>query len=202
MRSALARRSPLRARAPWGVVAFGTVAVLAAAAVGCNDQTPRPPRVTLQSNLGPGAGGAAKGRTFQNQADFVVIGGKGRPVETGARWEGGAVDVECSVVPATNAFTVIGRAVLDGAGDKSGGVTIRGTFPADRSVPFTVTAQFSKSFANFSQQDCTVSYEPGTQQGVAAGRVWGVLSCPTMVDAQKNEECTGTATFKFENCVQ
>jgi hypothetical protein len=36
--------------------------------------------------------------------------------------------------------------------------------------------------------------------GVAAGRLWADLDCPTATDSVNEKICEGKATFKFENC--
>ena len=98
-------------------------------------------------------------------------------------------------------FQVAARAALTNAGDLSGSVVIVGTFPSDRSAPIKVAATFSDRYGNYVQKDCDVTYTSGNQ-GVAAGRVWGTLKCPHMIEAAKSQDCQGTADFKFENCTQ
>jgi hypothetical protein len=193
------------------VPSFRSFAKLAFAAVlapvvvvvaGCNDQSAKPPRAVLQSNLGPGEAGSAKCIVSPNDADWLVIGQPGAPVNTGDEYAGAPVSIECSVIPDNGAFAVQARASVSKAGEKSGTIYIVGTFPADKSAPVKVQASFQKDIGNYEQADCDVTYEAGTAQGVAAGRVWGKLRCPHMIEAAKSQDCEGTAEFKFENCIQ
>jgi hypothetical protein len=38
--------------------------------------------------------------------------------------------------------------------------------------------------------------------GIAAGRIWGNLTCPMTVDSEHTLTCLGQAELRFDNCSQ
>jgi hypothetical protein len=60
-----------------------------------------------------------------------------------------------------------------------------------------VTASSTDMFA---QTDCTMTYDSSPSMGVAAGRIWGVVTCGKGVDLAKSHTCQVTAQIRFENC--
>jgi hypothetical protein len=175
--------------------------LFASAAFGCSSPKPIVARVVMESTLGPGDAGPQACLVAGNAAPFVVIGTEAAPVDDGGEFGGGTVAVKCRIQPSGAVFKVDAQSVLSKAGTASGTVSIVGDFPSDKAAVVKVQADFSKSTGNFKQHDCTVSYSK-EQQGVAAGRVWADLVCPTMREESKQLECEGKATFKFENCLQ
>jgi hypothetical protein len=90
-------------------------------------------------------------------------------------------------------------------------LTIRGTLTNDATATQTVTAAFgSQAYGDYAGT-CTVDYLPVNEpkalkgstslMGVFPGRVWGNLTCPTLMNTiGQTSECLGTAEFKFEDC--
>jgi hypothetical protein len=116
---------------------------------------------------------------------------------------GNIVNVTCNVHSETDGFHVEATASL-GA---QGGVTLSGHFTANtgdtNAPPLTnITANFFRAdTGSYVESTCTASYTTTPQEmGVAAGRVWADLDCPTATYSAQNKTCEGKATFKLENC--
>jgi hypothetical protein len=213
------------------LVASATVVVTAA---GCNNPPPPAARVYMNSQLGPGANPSSVCR-FPT-ADWIVIGSSSinfdaghqrsiTPVQDGDTYNGAAVSVTCTVQQSGSGFNLNLTTTL--AGIQGGSVTITGYVSGDTSQPATgLRATFTRgdtgTFIEQASGDdpgCTIRYvntqDPSSTDpfGVAAGRVWGFLSCPT---AKKSGEsspnpdggapiprtCDGEAEFRFEECGQ
>lgn len=194
-----------------GKHAFSTLtAALAAAAVsapGCSDPEPATPRVTLETELRVGSNSS---KTCPNTGPLFTIGDFGnpvaepkvdpKPIEDGQSDQQGRASVVCSVVASGNgAFQVRASAQLTGA---TGGLfKIEGTFrPEGEQTGIKVTLS-KQPFGVFDASDCKVTYV-GPFQGVAAGRVWGQLDCPTAERSDTGAVCQALAQFKLENCAQ
>jgi hypothetical protein len=195
-------------------------------------------RVYINATVGPGTsvGNGATACMYGNPQMFVYIGtptaprpatvadgdtqqligapgAPASPCPTGC----GAVHVTCSVVPAGNAFHVQASATVEGTNggtvsiagdvDASGGTGLSSNF--NNALPFNGT--FS---ATASGGGCTVSYTadpPPIMPAVAAGRIWGHISCPFATSDRLVDNPDGSATriprtcdaeadFLFENC--
>jgi hypothetical protein len=115
---------------------------------------------------------------------------------------GGQVSLTCSVTLAKDGFDVRGTARLTGG--NGGAFTVKGTFKAEGDQ-----TGISATFAKFGRTDpylgenCTVRYT-SPNQGVAAGRVWGEITCPaaTTGTGSVQRTCQAVAQFRFENCEQ
>lgn len=127
-------------------------------------------------------------------------------VVDGADQEGSPVSLECSVAPGGKGFQV--KLLAELAGAEGGSITIEGDF-ATAGEQTGVKAVFQRGdFGQFSATDCTVKYYNDTNEdeskasfrGVAAGRVWGFIKCPSVVNASSNKACKAEAQFRFENC--
>ena len=55
---------------------------------------------------------------------------------------------------------------------------------------------------SYSENDCTVTLSTQVSPSIAAGRIWGTLSCPAEKSAGSGVACYATATFIFQNCQQ
>ena len=124
------------------------------------------------------------------------------PVATGGASGQGTADVSCSVTAAgPDTFKVNATVVLSGA---TGGLfTIAGDFKTtgDQTAAVRLSGKLSAN-TYYDTDSCVVKYsEPN--MGVAAGRVWGVVTCQNAVNqADSNRACGVEAQFRFENCTQ
>jgi hypothetical protein len=98
--------------------------------------------------------------------------------------------VDLSVETATGTVTIIGM-MSNNASTQTG---IRVTFDGDDA---------------YGQTSCTVTFAPGSEQGVYPGKVWGTLACAAMVPSGESpgggtgtSSCDGSAVFVFEFCNQ
>jgi hypothetical protein len=171
----------------------------------CSDPEPATPQVIFDGRFEKGStnctevGGAFTIGDFGNQAVEPKI--PVRPVQDGASEQQGSVSISCSVTPAGNEeFNVSASVQLSGA---TGGLfRVTGKFKAG--AENTASAVFARTArASYTQDDgkCTVVFTP-PYQGVAAGRVWGEISCPNAEDKTAQVTCVGKAQFRFENCAQ
>ncbi len=182
----------------------GAVAV-AALGIGCSSTSSATPRVTVNTQMGPGdeAGVNDSGKCLLATTPWVVIGDTLHPVDNGDQQSGASVSVSCSVKTEGTGFQVSGSATLQGQGS----LTITGHFepragdpPADQAG---IRAVFQRGdTGTFKQDDCTVSYANNPNMGVAAGRVWGQITCPHATYDQQGRTCLGSGEFRFENCSQ
>ena len=190
-----------RSRVVSALIGSSVVAVVAAAgASGCSDPAVVVPRAAIASFVGPGTLAPASG-CGQAPGSWVEIGDNSKPASDGDGQNGGSVRVSCSVTPAGDGFAVVASATLSGSGDLSGSITIDGHFTATGEQT-GIAATFTKgNTGTFRQKDCTVTYTTPLQT-VAAGRVWGFITCPTADLTGQNRICEAKGEFKFENCAQ
>ena len=203
----------------------GWVALVAAcgASVACSTTPSQPPDTFVSASVGPS--GAAPGLcTFSSGTSepWLSIGtatsGKPVTVETGGSNGSGTVTVDCTVHPVGQGFDIALTASEDGP--QGGSITITspsGQGKVTSSGSMDVSATFGGEKGHFSQSNCTITYV--YQMGpvplsppVAAGRIWGHLSCPmaqalgqmaTTADGGVfTETCDGEADFLFEQCGQ
>ncbi|MGH7281182.1 MAG: hypothetical protein ACRELY_06650 [Polyangiaceae bacterium] len=181
------------------------------AAPACSSDSPATPRVLLQSNLGAGNQQGVNDSTvcsFSARDPWVTI---GDPTNSASVADGDTdgntgqvVSVSCDVTPEGDGFHVQASAQLG----SQGAVTVTGHFTnntpavsADTPIQ-NISASFSRAdTGSFTESTCTVTYTTNPQfMGVAAGRVWADIDCPTATYSSQNKTCEGTASFKFENC--
>jgi hypothetical protein len=213
-------------------------ASMVASLAGCSDNTPPPQKVAVQSHIQPGTGADAA-KCQLPSSDWVDIGRIGGtsippegpvvPIESGKgnvsddpSFNGGSVNISCSVTKSGDGFSVSASAGLGGVAG-AGSIAISGTFNASgqqTNINATFVRGDSGQFKVPSGgKGCTVDYQrpdgsggdptnQGNGMGVAPGRVWGFLSCPvTENSAQRltsggNEQCAFIAEVRFENCAQ
>jgi hypothetical protein len=150
-------------------------------------------------------------------------GPKPTPVQDGNSQSGGAnVHVTCTVSTSGSGFDINLQALLDGP--HGGSITItspsgQGAVTANGGSGITAAFQ-SGAVGNYRQNGCTISFTYGGAQvgsadnpAVAAGRIWGHVSCPAAQSAtgqtvtgpdggSQPPQCDGEADFFFENCSQ
>ncbi len=183
---------------------FSLVAILVAftaiSVIGCSEDDPPPAKVFISAQLGPGTeadvNGAAQCKLTTQP--WLNLGKTEASVETGTKQSESSIEVECSVVPAGDGYSVIARASLLPGGT----VTISGTFKSS-GAQSGITASFTRADTGtpFRDKNCTVEYA-SKDMGVGPGMVWGRLTCPHAEQSGSGEKrmCQGTAEFKFENC--
>lgn len=125
----------------------------------------------------------------------------------GADQGGVPVKVDCAVIDNGGSFQVDAKGEVEGT--EGGVVQLTGTFsPSGKQENVAVT--FGRAdYGSYTATDCTVSYYAANEdenqpsfRGVAAGRVWGFLTCPEVKAPDRNRACKASMQFRFENCAQ
>ncbi|MBX3201246.1 MAG: hypothetical protein KF894_24125 [Labilithrix sp.] len=180
-----------------------TIALLSA---GCGEDEKATPQVIFEGRLERGTGNDCKdvGGLFEIGAFGVAaLDQSSAPIKDGEPFDQGSVAVTCSVTSAgADEFNVVGSVALSGA--TGGFFRIDGKFKTTGEQA-GVHAIFSsrKSGNTYEQLDraCIVRYATPVQ-GVAAGRVWGEITCPKVENSGAQTSCAAIAQFRFENCAQ
>jgi hypothetical protein len=180
-------------------------AVLAAVPA-CSSTTPAIPRVILDSTIGPGKNSQSvcqiSSQPWVEIGNFGGIGTPPNPIDTDKDYGSGKVTVTCSVLAEGDAFRV--SASASQSGSEGGTVTITGLFTTAREPQPNITVVFNRiDYGRFEQKDCVANYDVNPSAGVASGRVWAQVTCPTAVSNSNGErKCETYAQFRFENCEQ
>jgi hypothetical protein len=133
---------------------------------------------------------------------------------------GNAVNVVCTVATSGNGFDIALSATEEGGGGGSVVMTSPvGQGAVTQSGGSGITAGFeSGSFGKYLETDCTISFTysgatvPNTPP-IAAGRIWGHLSCPHAQQAGETRAnpdggapvtvtCDAEADFLFQECAE
>jgi hypothetical protein len=175
---------------------------------GCSDDQKATPQVIFDAQIEHGTGNDCRESgplftvgDFGNQAATPPQ--PSQPIQDGQAWSQGAVSVSCSVTAAgADSFNVAASVELSGA---TGGLfRIDGVFKTtgdQGNIHALFSSRTSGNTYDQSDRGCTVRYT-SQFQGVAAGRVWGEITCPKAVNSQAQTACQGVAEFRFENCAQ
>ncbi len=185
-------------------VAISTVAVLTTS---CEDEEKSTPQIIFDGRIENGTG-----NDCQDEGPLFKVGDPGnqnsdpkvpsKAVKDGQSWAQGVVSVSCSVTPAgADEFDVAGSVDLSGA--TGGFFRVDGKFKTSGEQT-GIHAKFAsrRTTNQYEQLDrqCTVTYPQFG--GVAAGRVWGEITCPKAENPGAQKACEGIAEFRFENCAQ
>jgi hypothetical protein len=205
----------------------GWVALVAACAVSsaCNNSPPQSPDVFVAATVGVGSQSPPTVCNFSGASDqFLDIGtatgNKPTTVQDGNSQSGGStVHATCTVSTAANGFDISLNAILDGP--QGGSILI--TSPSGQGAVTAsggsgITASFqSGSQGIYRETDCTIAFTYDGSQvpetPIAAGRVWGHVSCPAAQSANGQTvtgpdggtqpvQCDAEADFLFEQCGQ
>lgn len=165
-----------------------------------------PPRAAVVSELG-GAGSACP---IGIGMPWLSIGtDTSDPIANGASFSGSPVVVTCNVHPDGGGFVLSLNASLGPAGSVA---VLGSTTSAELS---TVSTGFSGTFTGpdgtFAQRDCTwdfggqptdlnAAHAAGNPLGIGAGRAWGNMTCPMIVNNEDGNVCLAQAELRFENC--
>jgi hypothetical protein len=128
-----------------------------------------------------------------------------KPVKDGDSTQQGGAGVGCSVKPAGEGeFEVSGFLNLTGA--TGGAFNLRNSRVKTDGATSGVSATFSKrggAGIAYNQTDggCSIRFTTNFQ-GVAAGRIWGEITCPKVTNDGAGVACQAVAQFRFENCDQ
>jgi hypothetical protein len=178
-----------------------TAALAIGIATGCGDDKPSTPQAAVTSTIKPGTAGS-QSCTTNKAVEWKLGNGAGEdiPVKDGDSLNGAGVAVQCKVSGNDQAgYDVSAQATWTGKGS----VGISGHFSGSRDPQPNITGSFidASGLGNFHQSDCVATFTAG-DQGVAAGRVWAVLTCPNAIDSGQTKACEGDSEFRFENCAQ
>jgi hypothetical protein len=174
--------------------------------VGCSDDNKATPQVIFDGSVEHGTGNDCRedGQLFK-VGDFgnqdATPPQPAQSIPDGQAFSQGSVGVACSVTAAgADQFNVSATVTLSGA--------TGGTFRIDG--VFKTTGEQDNIHAFFSNQATVNSYDESDRkcvvqyttpfQGVAAGRVWGQVTCPHAQNASAQTSCQAIANFRFENC--
>jgi hypothetical protein len=187
------------------------------ALVACSSKSQPPDSfvdATIQHGSDPGACNIQQNQTALSIG--TATGNKPTTVNDGDQQNGAAtVHVTCDVTTSGGGFDI--KLVVEQEGLNGGSLTItsptgQGAVTQTGGSGITGVWQVD-NLGSYSSKDCTISY---TYQGgpvpvsppVAAGRIWGHLSCPnatlggqTLPDGGA-KFCDAEADFLFENCSQ
>ncbi|MBX3199157.1 MAG: hypothetical protein KF894_13570 [Labilithrix sp.] len=121
------------------------------------------------------------------------------PIRDGEVLGGSSLRVTCAIKSdGAGAFDVEGWIFLAGAA--GGQFRISGKLAASGEQS-GIDGGFSRAEGeSYEQQDGCVVHYPSAFQGVAPGRVWGEIRCPSATRA--GASCRAIAQFRFENCSQ
>ena len=125
------------------------------------------------------------------------------PIPDGQPFSQGTASVACSVVASgADQFNVTASVLLSGV--PGGLFRVDGVFKTTGEQT-GIHAQFANNLSKNSYDEldhaCTVRYSTAFQ-GVAAGRVWGTITCPNVENSGAQTKCEADAEFRFENCEQ
>jgi hypothetical protein len=174
---------------------------------GCSSNTPATANAYVLSQLtaSDDLGSEACGITSDT---WVEVGTSSSPADDGSSATGYTVSVSCSVTANSDGSFQVNALATDVG---FGSVGIVGKFTTS-GTQMDIHGSFQRAdTGTFATGLCTVDYTDA-DMGVAAGRVWGVMTCPDAVDVTTSEigpdggnvnrTCAATATFKFQNCGQ
>lgn len=187
------------------LLAIPPLAILAA---GCEDEEKATPQIIFDGRIERGTD-----NDCQDVGPLFTIGDFGnqnvdpkkpsQAIKDGEPFDQGRVSVSCSVTPAgADEFNVAASVDLSGA--------TGGFFRIDGK--FKTTGEQTNIHAIFASRRTTNTYDQADRgcivryttpfQGVAAGRVWGEITCPRAENVKAQKQCEGIAQFRFENCAQ
>ena len=202
----------------------GWVALVSAAvvSVACSGSSTLVPATYIAATVGPGTNGTICNLGVTQQwLDIGTYKSKLPSLQNdGSTLEGNAVDVSCTVATSGNGFDLALSATEEGnAGASLVIVSPSGQGAVTQSGGSGITGVFqSGANGDYRETDCTIAF---TYNGevvpnvppIAAGRVWGHLSCPHAQQSGQTkpnpdggaavaEQCDAEADFLFQDCAQ
>lgn len=195
-------------RVKHAIVSLFAVSAITVLGTACEDEATAKPQVIFDGTTRESGGKDCRdgSKTQFKVGDFGNPNAKppiaSTPVPTGGASGQGNADVACSVTAAgADTFNVSATVVLSGA---TGGLfTIEGQFKTTGDQTASVRMSGKLSANSYRDTDSCVVKFSEQNMGVAAGRVWGVVTCTNAINtADPNRACGIEAQFRFENCVQ
>jgi hypothetical protein len=201
----------------------GWAGLLAAcgAAAACSSNNPSTPDVFVAATVGVGSDVALcpfSGAPDQWLDIGVATGGNPTRITSGQTNGAGTVNVNCSVHPDGNGFDVSLSTELDGPNGGSLTIVSPGSGTVTTSGGSNISATFgSPGSGDYRESNCTITYTYNnmpvpSSPAIAAGRIWGHISCPNAQDAEQTgpgpdggptpRSCDAEADFLFEQCGQ
>ncbi len=189
---------------------FLSASVVCFVVVACSDPPPPTSLAIIESTVN--AVGVNSKHTQKDCPGIAAIqwlnmGGFGNPstgtlpraVENNSSEGGGTAVINCSVKKAGDKYDVAASAQITGG--SGGNIAITGRF-TESGEQAGIRGVFTRGdFGRFEQTDCKVTYGEAPQ-GIAAGRIWGNLSCPDIKGSDGLKVCNAEVQFRFENCAQ
>jgi hypothetical protein len=202
---------------------WAALVAASAAAVACSSNQTPVPQAFVAATVGVGPQSSSSVCNFGSPQPWLDVGvavtGNTPVTQADNSNSNGQVSVACTVSASGSGFDI--DLVVSQGGLQGGSVTI--TSPPGMGAVTTagasgITGVFeSETYGEYRETDCTISFTYNgemisnitTQPTVAAGRIWGHLSCPTaqiqgqtvMVDGgTQNKQCDAEADFLFEQC--
>jgi hypothetical protein len=202
----------------------GWLALLGACATvsACSNNPAPVPQAFIAATVGVGPMSDSRVCNFATLQQWLEVGtgvgSKTPDTQTDGSNQGGAkISVACTVSASGSGFDIDLSVTQDGT--QGGSVTITspgGTGAVTQSGGTGITGVFeSATNGRYRETDCTIAFtymgQPVVTQGgpLAAGRIWGHISCPTaqvsgqtvMVDGGTQDvQCDAEADFLFEQC--
>jgi hypothetical protein len=198
------------------LVSLSVALLTAAFTSGCGTDVQATPRVTFDSSITPGTHSSTE---CTQTGSWFTIGSFGnpalgrenpddpnsplkdpvRPVEDGGDDQQGKAAVSCSVVASGDGFDVRLSAELTGA--TGGAMTMSGHVLRGVDSP-NITLRLSRQGETYAATNCVMSFPVADPEPVAAGRIWGTVTCADAEAPAAQRVCTTTAQLRFENCAQ
>ena len=201
-----------------GWPALGACAMASA----CSSNPAPTPQAFIAATVGVGPMSDSRVCNFATLDQWLEVGtgvgGGGTPdtQSDGSNQGGAKISVACTVSTSGSGFDIDLSVTQDGS--QGGSVTITspgGMGAVTQNGGTGITGVFeSATNGRYRESDCTIAFtymgEPITQTPIAAGRIWGHISCPTaQVSGQtvmtadggsEDVQCDAEADFLFEQC--
>lgn len=167
------------------------------------------PDAFVEATVGPGAE-ATLCPAMTDMASFALgmpTAAKPTTVANGGSASGGTATVTCSVVPQGSGFDVSLSASLGGSSFSLQSPAGQGAVQSNGGIGLSMTLT-DASGTYQGQGICTLTYDYQSMPvpvspPVAAGRIWGHVSCPAaQLGGQAGKQCDTEADFLFEQCAQ
>ena len=156
------------------------------------------PQAYVNMAVGPGENGVRQCPLPPGQ--WLVVGEQYDLKEDGRKQNGAPVRVRCEVRAEGDAFVVSAQLTVEG-GLNGGSVAVSGRVQGAGQQ--LLRLRFSRDdLGAFEQGDCTMDFSRTHGMGVAAGHIWGAITCPKATSIDPSRTCEGTGQLKFENCTQ
>jgi hypothetical protein len=173
---------------------------------GCSDDPAPPARVYIVTQVGQGteSGVNDSAKCGLPTQEWLRIGTREVPVESGAKIGDTRVEVTCSVKQEGAGF----RIALNAFQERTGSFLANGLMTSSGPQQGGITGSFTRGdTGTFAENNCSVNFEGDTAMGIGPGKIWGNITCDHATargGAQLNGQdrtCKGvTIPMRFERC--